>query len=214
MLLQRLAYGIFRYRPSPASRKRGLRPPLAHPPCPRGRMRHDPKRNDRARRGGQPVKEPLFSLGKNRGSCILRYKSKHYPREKGVLPTPIRKFFQIHGSIFKPDPSCDCGQASMVCISHCMLFFCIGKDPLDRLFALRINFLCTLCFSYLFYQVRIFLPNVRCKYLLTFLVGSAFCLTWAVDTFLRRTAICPFAILICGRVPENAYCGAGRQVII
>ena len=44
------------------------------------------------------------------------------------------QLFQIHGNIFKPDPPCDCGQASVVCITHCVFLFCIRKDTLNRLF--------------------------------------------------------------------------------
>ena len=110
----------------------------------------------------QSVKEPLFSLGENRVFGVFRHKNKQYLRKNGVVPTPICQFFQIHGSIFKPDPSCDCGQASVVCISHCVLFFCIYKDTLNRLFALCINIFCTLCLSYLLYQIQILLPNMSC----------------------------------------------------
>ena len=38
----------------------------------------------------------------------------------GVLPTPICQLFQIHGSIFKSDPSRDCGQTSVVCIASAL----------------------------------------------------------------------------------------------
>ena len=67
----------------------------------------------------------------------MRNKSKQYPREKGVLSTPIRKFFQICGSIFKPDPSCDCGQASMVCISHCVLLFGVGGGSTESVVQMK-----------------------------------------------------------------------------
>ena len=93
----------------------------------------------------QSVKEPVLSLGEGAGSYVFWGKYKPYCGEKGVVPTPICQLFQIHGSIFKPDPSCDCGQASVVCISHRVLFFCICKDTLNRLFALCINIFCTLC---------------------------------------------------------------------
>ena len=59
--------------------------------------------------------------------------------EKGVLPAPVCQLFQVHGSQFKPDPSCDGGQASVVCITHCVFLFCIRKDTLNGLFALCIN---------------------------------------------------------------------------
>lgn len=47
----------------------------------------------------------------------------------------IRKQHRIHGSIFEPDPSCNCGQNSVVCISHGVFLLCIRKDPRDGFFA-------------------------------------------------------------------------------
>ena len=148
-------------------------------------------------RFSQSVKEPLFSLSENRGFGVFRCKYKQYLREKGVIPTPICQLFQIHGSIFKPDPSRDCGQASVVCISHCVLLFCIRKDTLNRFFALCINFLCTLCLSYLFYQIQILLPNVSCVYLLPLFIRSTLCLTRTICAIPGRAAVCSFAIPVC-----------------
>ena len=148
----------------------------------------------------QSVKEPLFLLSENRGIVILRYKYDKKLGSKGVIPTPICQCFQIHGSIFKPDPSCNCGQTSVVCISHRVLFFCVCKDPLNGFFALCINFLRTLRLSNLFYQIQIFLPNVGCEYLLPFFIGSASCSAGAVSAFLRSASVCPFSIPVSGSV--------------
>ena len=87
----------------------------------------------------QSVKEPLLSASESRGSSVSCWEMNKKEGEIGVLPTPLGQFFQIHGSIFKPDPSCDCGQASVVCITHCVFLFCIRKDTLNGLFALCIN---------------------------------------------------------------------------
>ena len=99
----------------------------------------------------QSVKEPVLSLGEGAGFYVFLGKNKPNCGEKGVVPTPICQLFQIHGSIFKPDPSRDCGQTSVVCITHGVFLFRVGKDPFNRLFALCINFFRTLCFSYLFH---------------------------------------------------------------
>ena len=58
-------------------------------------------------------------------------------------------FLEIHGSKFKPDPSCDSGQASVVCITHRVSFLRVHKDPFDRFLALCVNFFRTIRFSYL-----------------------------------------------------------------
>ena len=58
-------------------------------------------------------------------------------------------FFEIHGSKFKPDPSCDGSQASVVRITHRVSFLRVRKDPFDRFLALCVNFFRTIRFSYL-----------------------------------------------------------------
>ena len=146
----------------------------------------------------QTVKEPMFSTGENMGSCAFRYKNKQYLREKGVVPTPICQFFQIHGSIFKPDPSCDCGQASVVCITHCVFLFCIRKDPFYRFFALCINFFRSACFSYLLHQIQILLPNVCFEFLLPFFVCSALRFTRAVFAILWCASVSSLSISVRG----------------
>ena len=137
----------------------------------------------------QSVKEPLFSLGENRGFYVFRHKNKQYLRKNGVVPTPICQFFQIHGSIFKPDPSCDCSQTSVVCISHRVLLFRIRENTLYRFFALCINFLRALRFPYLFHQVQILLPDVRCEYFLPLFIRSALCFAGTVYTVFGCCAV-------------------------
>ena len=39
-----------------------------------------------------------------------------------LLPLPIGQFFQIHGSKFKLHPVCHLGQASVLCITHRVLY--------------------------------------------------------------------------------------------
>ena len=48
---------------------------------------------------------------------------------------------QIHGSKFKPDPSGDGGQASVMCITHGVFLLRIRKDSFNGFFSLRINLL-------------------------------------------------------------------------
>lgn len=49
---------------------------------------------------------------------------------KRAVPEPICQLFQIHGSIFKPGPLRNAGQASVVGITHRVFFFGIRKYPL------------------------------------------------------------------------------------
>ena len=117
----------------------------------------------------------MFSFGGNTGFSVFWGKYKPYYGEKGVFPTPVCQLLQIHGSIFEPDPSCDCGQASMVCITHGVFLFRVRKDMLYRFFTLSIEFLRTFCFLYLFHQVQMLLPDVRCECLLTLFICAALC---------------------------------------
>ena len=48
---------------------------------------------------------------------------------------------QIHGSKFKPDPSGDGGQASVICITHRVFLLRIRKAPFNGLISLCINLL-------------------------------------------------------------------------
>lgn len=111
----------------------------------------------------QLVKEPLLSCGESGGSVAIWEKISKYQLGNGGPPTPICQLFQIHGSKFKPDPSGDGGQASVVCITHGVFLFCVRKDPLNGLLALCINFFPAICFSYLFDQIQILLPDVGCE---------------------------------------------------
>ena len=101
-------------------------------------------------------------------------KQREKASEKGVLPTPICQLFQVHGSEFKPDPSCDGGQASVVCITHRVFLLRVCKDPFNGFFALRINLLRTFRFAYLFNRIQILLPDMCGVYLLPFFIRTTF----------------------------------------
>ena len=71
--------------------------------------------------------EPTYWDKKGGSGCKVR-KSRHSPEVRSQL-------FEIHGSKLKRDPLRDASQASMVCITHGVFFFRIGKDTLNGLFA-------------------------------------------------------------------------------
>ena len=123
-------------------------------------------------------------------------------RQKGVFPTPNCQPFQIHGSKLKLDPSGDCGQASVVRVTHRMLFFCISKHSLNGLLAHRIHAFRVFCFSDALHGIQIGLPDVSRQELLSLLVCSAFRLVWAVSAILWRAAVTTLSILVGGGMPE------------
>ena len=98
-------------------------------------------------------------------------------------------------------PYRDCGQASVVCISHRVLFFRIRKDSLNRFFALCINLFRTLRLPYLLYYIQILLPNVGCVYLLSLFVCSALCFTRTIDAFFWCASVGSLTVPVCGCMP-------------
>ena len=149
----------------------------------------------------QTVKEPMHSSRESMGFRCRLEKYRENEGETRVIPTPDCQLFEVHGSKFKPDPSCDGSQTSVMCITHRVFLLCIRKDPFNRFLALCINFFRTLCFSYLFNQIQILLPDVRCVYLLPLFICSAFRFARAVPALFRYAAIGPFPFPVSRCVP-------------
>ena len=108
----------------------------------------------------QSVKEPPLSRSKSGGILAVRGKTNEYKTKNGVFPTPLSQLFQIHGSKFKPDPSGDGGQASVVCITHGVLLLRIREDPFNGLFSLCVNLFAQVGLSDALHNIQVFLPNV------------------------------------------------------
>lgn len=109
---------------------------------------------------GQSVKGLRLSSKEARSSGICTSKNCKNRVEKGVVPTPNCLLFQIRNIIFEPDLLCDCGQASVVHISHGVFLFRICKDPFNGLLAHCVDFVATLCLSQLLHQIQVLLPDV------------------------------------------------------
>ena len=127
-------------------------------------------------------------------------------QQKGVFPASNCQFFQIYGSKLKLDPSGDCGQASVVRITHCVLFFCVSKHSLNGLLAHRVNAFRIFCFSDTLYSIQIGLPDVSRQELLPFLICSTFRFVRAVPAILWRAAVTALSVLVGGgllRLSEN-----------
>ena len=73
---------------------------------------------------------------------------------------PSSQLFEVHGSKFKPHPFGDLGQTSIKRIAHTMLFFGIGKDPLNGFFAFCVKLLIFRGVSGVVSQLLIVLPDV------------------------------------------------------
>ena len=70
---------------------------------------------------------------------------KHEKREVGdkchVPDFPFCQLFAVHSSKLKPHPIGNLSQTSVVGITHTMLFFGVGKDPLNGFFAFCVKVL-------------------------------------------------------------------------
>ena len=118
----------------------------------------------------QLVKKRQFSKHEDWRFIIKRGKNHDIGSKIRSIPLPNSNLFEIHGSIFKPHPSRNPGQPSVVRIPHGVLFFCISKNTLYGLFSHGIEFLATFGFSQMFDQIEIFLPDMSCEYPLSALI--------------------------------------------
>ena len=84
------------------------------------------------------------SASSKTGVCSEKRKNERYNTGKTVRvsipPYPFCILFQIHGSKFKLHPVCHMGQASVLGVTHVVLFFRIGKYTLDLLFSQPVQF--------------------------------------------------------------------------
>ena len=158
-------------------------------------------------------KNPLLSGNESGGSFVIWRKISENESTNGVFPTPYRQFFEIHGSKFKPDPSCDSGQASVVCITHRVSFLRVRKDPFNRLLALCVNCFRTIRFSYLLHEIQILLPDVRRMDFLPLFICTAFRFARSASALLRRASVGPLSIPVRRSVPQDPAPWAGIGVI-
>ena len=130
-----------------------------------------------------------------------------------MLPCPHGELFKVHGSKLKRDPSGNPGQASMMCITHRVFFFRIGKDALNGLLTHGIQVFTQLGFTQLLRQIHGLLPDVTIHHLLPFGTGSALLPAGTVPADLRGTAVNPFAVFAGGGVPEHLPLWAVKTVV-
>ena len=148
----------------------------------------------------------MLSRSESMGFPQKSGKQREKASEKGVLPTPICQLFQVHGSEFKPDPSCNGGQASVVCITHRVFLFRVCKDPFNGFFSLRINLLRTFRFAYLFNQIQILMPDMCGVYLLPFFIRTTFPFARAISALRRCTSYVRFpsrSVVVCLNIPQQ-----------
>ena len=143
-----------------------------------------------------------FSSPKAGHSIIKGSKNHCIESKNGSIQLPNSSLFEIHGNIFKPRPSRNPGQTSVVCLTHGVLSFCIGKNTLYGLFSYVIELLATFDFSQFFDQIEIFLPDMSCAYPLSAFICATSSFVGTVFADFGRTAASPFPFFACGRMPR------------
>ncbi len=160
----------------------------------------------------QAVKKPQLSESESWGFPVIWMVTNKYQCKNGALPTPLCQLFQIHGSIFKPHPSRNPGQTSVVCVTHGVFLFRICKNPLNGLFSLGINLLAQVGLSNALHNVQVFLPDVGCEYLLPFLVCLTAGFGWAVDTVFGGAAVDSFSVPVCCGMAKLLAVGTAKHI--
>ena len=76
------------------------------------------------------------------------------------MPLVEGKFFEIHGSKLKPDPSEISSQAAKICKPHRAFFFSVGEHTLDRFLAMFIKFAQRRRVSIILNKLKVVSPDV------------------------------------------------------
>ena len=129
------------------------------------------------------------------------------------FPFPCGQFFQIHRSKLKLHPVCYLGQASVLRVTHPVLFLCVGKHTLDLLFSLRYSSLyCPMCrtssacstYSCQIWRMTVFSHLHFC----------AHCSGWAVLAQIRPALVLPVSIPICRGIMQRTIFRADHIIIV
>src|SRR5699024_4332622 len=111
-----------------------------------------------------------------------------------------------HGSKFKLHPVCHLSQASILRVTHGMLFFCISKYTLDLLFSQPIKFLVWLHMSGIFCHLDIVVPNMPCHRFLTLCTFSTHRSCRTTLTHVGAAFVFPVAVPVrCGIMQRMVF---------
>ena len=148
----------------------------------------------------QLVEKPGCTLRSNRVSGIFAEESVENQEMVLVVPPPCCQLFQVHGSKLKLHPVCHLCEASVLCITHCVFFFCICKNTFNRLFAFSVKLLARWRISGVICQFLIVLPDMPLHCFDTVLgMGTQFS-GRAVGAFLRIALVFPVSVSVCSAV--------------
>ncbi len=133
---------------------------------------------------------------------------------KGSPPLPISQFFQIHGCKLKLHPIRNLGQASVVRITHRVFFFCICKDPFDRLFAACIQLLVFWCIPRILSQFHVVLPDMSRHRFFKALGIRTKMPGWTFLADVASALVFPITFPVRGRVVQRLVLRANDDIIV
>ena len=128
-------------------------------------------------------------------------------------PLPTGQLFQIHGSKLKIHPVCYLDQASVLCITHSVFFFCVRKDAFNRLFPLVVKVPVLRCIADVVRQILVILPDLPLYGLYAALGMRAAFSGGTIRANPGITLVFPVAVPVCGGILEDLVFRANHAVI-
>ena len=113
------------------------------------------------------------------------------------------EFLEIHRSKLELDPCGDRGQPSIRSITHCVFFFCVRKDALNRLRTQGVGCLTYRRMPYVLCPLQIFLPDMTGYGFRVLPVLRAFLQFWAIPANIAFALIFPISFTVGGGITEN-----------
>ena len=129
-----------------------------------------------------------------------------------AIPFPGGQLFQIHGSKFKLHPVCHLGQASVLGVTHAVLFFRIGKYTLDLLFSQPVQFFVHRHIPDMLRHLHIVLPDMAPH---RFLAPGAFGTYPSGRTAFAKISpafVFPVALPVCGGIMQRTVLRADHII--
>lgn len=130
----------------------------------------------------------------------------------GGVPFPDGQLFQIHGSKFKLHPVCYLGQASVLRVTHPVLFLRIGKHTLNLLFSQPVQLFVHRHVPDMFCHLHIVLPDMAQHSFFALGVFGAHSSGGTSFAKIGPAFVFPVAVPVCGGIMQCVVFGADHIV--
>lgn len=140
-------------------------------------------------------------------------KSREDQKKETLLPFPIGQLFQLHGNEIKLHPVCHLSQASVLCITHCMLFFGVCKNAFNGLSPPLVKIPVLWCAAGVIRQVLVILPDMLLHRFDAALGMGTQLSGRTVGAYLRIALVFPVAVPVCSGIFEDLVFRANHAII-